>query len=135
MRKLTMAQAIHEAQIQLLESDERTFIIGCGVGDPKGVFGTCPKSMKDAFPDRVFDSPVSENGVTGVCIGDAVNGMRPIHVHQRMDFMLYAMDQIVNNAAKWKAMFGGQAGSCPLVIRCVIGRGWGQGWDRDWETT
>src|SRR3990167_2160573 len=117
MRKLTMAQAINEAQLQLLEDDPRTIIIGCGVGDPKNVFGTTT-GLREKFPDRIFDSPISENGVTGICIGAAVAGLRPIHVHQRMDFMLYAMDQIVNNAAKWHSMFGGKAGTCPIVIRC-----------------
>jgi len=75
----------------------------------------------------VFESPISENAITGVVIGASLNGMRVIHIHQRMDFMLYAMDQIVNNAAKWYSMFGGQNGSVPIVIRCIIGRGWGQG--------
>jgi len=116
----SVAEAIREATEQLLE-DPRVFVIGEGLGDAKRAFGTVPKH------ERVFDMPVSENGVTGVCIGAAVAGMRPIMVHMRADFLLYAADQIINNAAKWWGMFGGQAGSCPLVIRAIIGRGWGQG--------
>lgn len=70
--------------------------------------------------------PISENGGTGICIGAAINDLKPILVHQRMDFSLYSADQIINNAAKWYSMFGGQ-NSVPLVIRMIIGRGWGQG--------
>jgi len=70
--------------------------------------------------------PVSENGLTGVCIGLALMGMRPILTHQRLDFSLLSFDQLVNNAAKWHYMFAGQS-SVPLVIRMIIGKGWGQG--------
>jgi pyruvate/2-oxoglutarate/acetoin dehydrogenase E1 component len=125
-RYLSVAEAIREAQVQLMKGSRDVFVIGEGVPDPKGCFGTT-KGLKEQFPDRVFDMPVSENGMTGVCIGAAVAGMRPIMVHMRADFLLYAADQIINNAAKWWAMFGGQAGPCPIVIRAVIGRGWGQG--------
>jgi pyruvate dehydrogenase E1 component beta subunit len=70
--------------------------------------------------------PLSENGVTGVCIGAAICGMRPVMVHQRIDFALLAMDQLANNAAKWHYMFNGVA-SIPIVVRMIVGRGWGQG--------
>ena len=73
-----------------------------------------------------MDMPTSENGMTGVAIGSAILGMRPIMTHQRVDFALLSLDQIVNNAAKWHYMFGGRM-KVPLVIRLVIGRGWGQG--------
>lgn len=122
----TTTEAIHEATVQLLESSRDYFVMGEGVLDPKGCFGTT-LGLEPLFPDRVFDMPVSENGMVGVCIGAAVAGMRPIMVHMRADFLLYAADQIINNAAKWHGMFGGNGGNCPLVIRAVIGRGWGQG--------
>ena len=125
-RNLTFARAILEAQTQLLKSDPRCIIIGQGIKDENAIFKTCTR-LHSRFQGRVIESPISENGMTGICIGAAVAGMRPIHIHQRMDFMLYAADQIINNAAKWYSMFGGQAGNCPLVIRCIIGRGWGQG--------
>jgi pyruvate dehydrogenase E1 component beta subunit len=64
--------------------------------------------------------------MTGICIGAALAGMRPVMVHQRIDFALLAMDQLVNNAAKWHYMFDGKA-SVPLVVRVIVGRGWGQG--------
>ena len=70
--------------------------------------------------------PLAENGMTGVCIGAAISGMRPVMVHQRIDFALLCMDQLINNAAKWRYMFAGQA-SVPLVVRLIVGRGWGQG--------
>lgn len=121
----TTAQAINEATAQLLAADPGTYVIGEGITDQKGAFGTT-LGLKDKFPTRVFDMPISESCLTGVAIGSALNDMRPIMVHMRVDFLLYAADQIINNAAKWYAMFGGQQ-SVPLVIRAVIGRGWGQG--------
>lgn len=120
----TFAEAILEAQDIALQ-DPRVILIGEGVPDPKNIFGTTT-GLKEKYPDQVFDSPVSEAGVTGACIGLALNGFKPIHTHQRIDFSLYAADQIINNAAKWYSMFGG-ARSVPMVIRMTIGRGWGQG--------
>lgn len=126
MRQLTYAQAIHEAIDQLMEKDPRVFIIGEGVPDPKGIFGTTYGLQKKYGKERVMDMPLSENALTGVCIGAALRGLRPILTHQRIDFSLLSFDQIVNVAAKWYYMFGGQQ-SVPIVIRMIIGRGWGQG--------
>lgn len=125
MPVISFKEAIREVQEQCLEKYPECFLIGEGVGDPKQIFGTTT-GLKEKFPDRVFDSPISENGVTGMCIGAAINGMKPILVHQRIDFSLYAMDQLVNNAAKWFSMYGGLK-SVPMVIRMIIGRGWGNG--------
>lgn len=125
-RTLTGAEALREALDQAMEADERIIVIGEGVPDPKGVFGTTLGLQEKYGERRVFDMPVSENGVTGICIGAALRGLRPIMTHQRIDFSLYAFDQIINNAAKWHYMFGGKL-RVPLVIRMIIGRGWGQG--------
>lgn len=125
-RELTYAAAIREALDQCLEHDPNVFVIGEGVPDPKGIFGTTLGLQKKYGDSRVMDMPVSENALTGVCIGAALRGMRPVMTHQRVDFSLYALDQIINNAAKWHFMFGGQS-SVPLVVRMIIGRGWGQG--------
>lgn len=125
MRVISFVEAIREGTDQLLTQDKSVYVVGEGVPDPKCIFGTTAK-LKEKHPTRVFDMPISENGLTGVAIGSALNGMRPILVHQRMDFTLYALDQVINNAAKWYSMFGGQK-SVPLVIRMIIGRGWGQG--------
>lgn len=70
--------------------------------------------------------PTSENAMTGVAIGAALNGLKPVMTHQRLDFFLLALDQLVNGAAKWHYMFGSQQ-SVPITIRLIIGRGWGQG--------
>lgn len=122
---ISFAEAILKAQDEVMAEDESVILIGEGVPDPKAIFNTT-KGLKLKYPTRVFDSPVSEAGVTGICIGAALNGLKPIHTHQRMDFSLYAMDQIVNNASKWHSMFGFQR-QVPMVIRMVVGRGWGQG--------
>ncbi len=122
----TYAAAILEATDQSMQKDKSVFIIGEGVPDPKQVFGTT-KGLREKYgKDRVMDMPISESALTGICIGAAIQGMRPIMVHQRMDFALVAMDQIINNAAKWHYMFGGRM-KVPIVIRMIIGRGWGQG--------
>jgi acetoin:2,6-dichlorophenolindophenol oxidoreductase subunit beta len=123
--EITQTAAIKQAIDQLMKKDPSVFIIGEGVPDPKGIFGTT-LGLKEKYPDRVLDMPISENGVTGVCIGAAVMGLRPIMTHQRIDFALLCMDQITNNASKWNYMFAGKS-NVPIVIRLVIGRGWGQG--------
>ena len=125
-RQISFAAAIREGLDQAMQLDPRVIIIGEGVPDPKAIFETTA-GLRDKFGDRrVFDMPLSENGMTGICIGAAVSGMRPVLVHQRIDFSLLAMDQIVNNAAKWHYMFDGKA-TVPIVIRMIVGRGWGQG--------
>lgn len=125
MRKLTYAQAILEATDQCLAKDDSVYIMGLGVTDPKGVFGTT-LGLQKKYGNRAMDMPVAENGMTGVAIGSSLVGMRPIITHQRVDFMILSLDQIINNAAKWHYMFGGKL-KVPLVIRMIIGRGWGQG--------
>ena len=125
-RILSAAQAIREATDQAMVDDQRVIIIGEGVPDPKGIFGTTLALRETFGSERVWDMPVSENALTGICIGAAISGMRPILTHQRADFALLSLDQIMNNAAKWHYMFGGQV-SVPLVIRMVVGHGWGQG--------
>jgi len=109
-----------------MAKDESVFIMGLGVPDPKGVFGTTVGLQNMYGPERVMDMPASENAMTGVSVGSALVGMRPILTHQRVDFALLSIDQIVNQAANWHYMFDGQM-SAPMVIRMIIGRGWGQG--------
>jgi len=126
LRRITFCEAVREATLQAMERDDSVLLLGLGVTDPKGVFGTT-LGLKERFgKERVYDIPVSENAVTGIAVGLAISGFRPILSHQRADFMLMSMDQIINNSAKWNYMFGGQS-SVPLVIRTIIGRGWGQG--------
>jgi pyruvate/2-oxoglutarate/acetoin dehydrogenase E1 component len=125
-RTLTCADAIREAVDQEMAADPSVYVLGLGVDDPKAIFGTTKGLVQKYGPERVFDTPLAEDGMTGVAIGMAMAGLRPIHVHIRMDFVLLAMNQIVNIAAKARYMYGGQI-SLPLVIRSVIGRSWGQG--------
>ena len=125
-RELKFFQAINEAIDLCMAKDPAVYIMGLGVPDPKGVFGSTLGLQGKYGSTRVMDMPTSENGMTGVAIGSALVGMRPIMTHQRIDFALLAMEQIVNQAAKWHYMFGGRM-SVPLVIRMIIGRGWGQG--------
>lgn len=125
-RLITQAEAIREATEQCMAADPSILLIGEGVPDPKGIFGTTGGLLQRFGPRRVFDMPIAENGLTGICIGAALGGMRPLMVHQRMDFALLCVDQLVNNAAKWRFMFAGAA-EVPLVVRMIVGRGWGQG--------
>jgi pyruvate dehydrogenase E1 component beta subunit len=104
-----------------MEKDEKVFLIGQGVTSPWYV-GNTTVGLIDRFSERVIDTPVSENGITGAAVGAALAGMRPILAHPRMDFMYYAMDQIANHAANWYYMFGGQV-SVPITIWGIINRG------------
>ena len=124
LRSLSYVDALREAQAQLLESDDSVFILGEGIDDPGGIFGSTLGLCDQFGPERIMDIPIAENGMTGVAIGAAAAGMRPIFVHMRMDFLPMCMDQIINHAAKWHYMSGGRV-HVPLVIRSLIGRGWG----------
>jgi pyruvate/2-oxoglutarate/acetoin dehydrogenase E1 component len=126
VRTCTYAEALREALDQALAGDPRVYLMGLGVPDPKGVFGTTLGLQAKHGSRRVLDMPTAENAMTGIAIGSALVGMRPVMVHQRADFALLALDQLVNNAAKWHYMFGGKQ-SVPIVVRLIVGRGWGQG--------
>src|SRR3990170_5456308 len=122
MRQLNYAAAIREAHAQLLASDPRVFVIGQGLWSPWYAGSSLKDLDHDFGRERIIDSPVSENATTGAAIGAALAGMRPIVVHPRMDFMLLAVDQIVNEAAKWHHMLGG-SNSPKVTIRAIINRG------------
>jgi pyruvate dehydrogenase E1 component beta subunit len=122
-RCLTYVGALNEAQKQALSADSEVFLIGEGIDDVGGVFGST-RGLKELFGDRVMDMPIAENGLTGVVTAAAGVGMKPVLVHMRADFLPMSMDQLTNHAAKWHYMSGGQV-SIPLVIRSIIGRGWG----------
>lgn len=126
MRKLSYTAAINEALHIAMTKDEKVLCYGLGADDPKRIFGTTHQLQEQFGERRVFDTPTAENAMTGVGVGLAIAGYRPVMTHQRLDFFLLAMDQLVNSAAKWHYMFGGQ-NTIPLVIRLIMGRGWGQG--------
>lgn len=123
---MTYAEAVNKAMHEAMEMWPEVICYGLGVDDPKRIFGTTNKLVETFGEARVFDMPTAENGMLGVGIGAALHGLRPVMVHQRLDFFLLAMDQLVNSAAKWFYMFGGQR-SVPITIRLMLGRGWGQG--------
>jgi acetoin:2,6-dichlorophenolindophenol oxidoreductase subunit beta len=125
-REIKFAEAIREATQELMAADERVYLMGLTVPSPTGAFGTTAGLLDRFGPGRVLDMPASENGMTGVALGSAVMGMRPIMLHIRMDFALLAMEPLVNQAAKWHYMYGGKM-RAPLTIRMIVGRGWGQG--------
>lgn len=123
-RSITYVEAIAQAQKQEMEKDPNVFLYGLDVTDHKKIFGSTKGLEK--FPEqRFFATPLSEEAMTGVGLGAALNGLRPIYVHIRVDFVLLAMNQLMNMVAS--ARFGsGGALKVPMVIRAIIGRGWGQ---------
>ncbi len=125
-KTISYSEAILEGFEYLLKKYPEVFIIGQGLWSPWYV-GNSMKDLDLKFgTNRVIDTPVSESAVTGMAVGASISGMRPIVVHPRMDFMLYAMDSIVNQAAKWSYIFGGQA-HARITVRAIINRGGEQG--------
>lgn len=123
-RPLSYQQAIAEAMHQALMADERVCVFGQGATDKGGTYGTT-RRLEEAFgAERVFDVPTAEGIITGMAVGMSLGGLRPIVIHPRNDFLLLALDQIANHAAKWDLMFGHQR-SAPVAIRTVACRGWG----------
>ena len=126
IKKITLAESIREALVLSMKKNENVILVGLGVDDPKGIFGTTKNIDKIFKKERVFDFPTAENAMTGISIGASLLGIKPVIVHQRVEFSLLSLEQIINQAAKWFFMNGGTK-SVPLVIRLIIGRGWGQG--------
>jgi len=125
-REIGFVDALREAFEQEMERDPSVRVFGLDVDDPKAILGTTRGLPQKFGADRVFGTPLSEDALTGAAIGMALAGLRPVHIHIRMDFLLLAMNQLVNIAAKTLYTFGGQI-SVPLVVRAMIGRSWGQG--------
>jgi len=125
-RTLSYVEAIREATDQEMERDPSVILFGIDVDDPKAIQGTTRGLAEKYGPDRVFGTPLSEDAMTGVAIGMSLAGLRPIHVHIRMDFLMLAMNQLINIAAKSHYMYGGQV-HVPIVVRSMIGKSWGQG--------
>ncbi len=125
-RIISYGQAIREATAQEMQLDNGVFVYGLGVDDAKGHYGSTLDLHKEFGDSRCFDMPLSEDAMTGIGIGAALAGMRPIFVHQRMDFLMLCMNQLVNMAAKIHYISDGKQ-SVPFVVRASIGRSWGQG--------
>ena len=126
-RTITYCQALNEAIRQEMRRDPSVFVCGIGVPDHKRVFGSTVGIVEEFGKERCFDTPLAEDGMTGFILGAALNGLRPIHIHIRVDFLLLAMNQLVNMISSYRYGTGGKL-KVPLVIRAVIGRGWGQGY-------
>jgi pyruvate/2-oxoglutarate/acetoin dehydrogenase E1 component len=125
-RTHSYVEAVREATDQEMERDPSVLVFGLDVDDPKAIQGTTRGLLEKYGPGRVFGTPLSEDAMTGAAVGMALAGLRPVHVHIRMDFLMLAMNQLVNVAAKSRYMYGGKV-SVPLVVRSMIGKSWGQG--------
>lgn len=123
---MSFGEALNDAHRIVLKNDPKSFVIGQGVNNPWFVGKTTVGLMDEFGKNRVMDSPISEAGMTGACIGAAMAGMHPIVFHPRMDFAYLALDQIINHCASWNYMFNGKV-HCPIVIREIINRGGEQG--------
>lgn len=123
-RVISYIDSIHETLEQSMALDSKIFLMGQGINDKVGMFGMTNGLSQEFGKERVFDTPLAENGLTGVAVGTAMSGMHPIYFHNRPDFLMLAMDQIVNHASKFCYMSAGQF-NVPLIIWAVTGKGWG----------
>ena len=126
MRSLSYCNALKEAQLQEMERDPNIFMYGIGVPDHNTIFGSVAGIYDKFGEQRCFDTPLSEDTMMGFGLGAALNGLKPINIHIRVDFLMLAMNQLANMVSIYQYMSGGFL-KVPLVIRAVIGRGWGQG--------
>ncbi len=126
MRNITYCEALNEAMSQEMERDSGVIVYGIGVPDHKRIFGSTAGLVEKFGPDRCFDTPLCEDSMTGFGLGAAINGMRPINIHIRVEFLLLAMNQLANMVSGYSYATGGEL-NVPMVIRAIIGRGWGQG--------
>ena len=124
--KINFSTAIKQAMFDAMKLDRKVFIYGLGVGTSGNIYGTT-KGLKERFGEtRVFDAPSSESALTAMGTGMSVAGLRPLLIHQRFDFMIYSLDQIVNWISLWSYRSSGQS-QLPITIRTIVGKGWGQG--------
>ena len=123
-REITYREAVREAMVGAMRQDEEVFLMGEDVGVYGGAFGVSRGMVEEFGEERVVDTPISEAGYVGLCAGAALMGMRPIAEIQFSDFITHCMDQLVNQAANIRYMFGGEA-SVPMVVRTPGGAGTG----------
>lgn len=123
---ISTSEAIRDGLSESAKSDSSVIFFAQGVTDPTAVFGTLKGIDKIIDPSRLVEMPISENGMVGIAIGAAVSGQRPVLSFHRVEFALLAMEQIINNAAKISFLSGGLE-TVPILLRMIVGRGWGQG--------
>jgi len=125
-RILNYSEALNDALRIAMEHDPAVMVLGQGVDDPGASFGVT-KNLQQTFGEqRVFDTPLSEEGMMGICVGAAMSGQRPVYFHNRPDFILLAFNQLVTHASKIHFMDCGKT-KVPMVVWSAIGRGWGSG--------
>jgi pyruvate dehydrogenase E1 component beta subunit len=127
MTTMTFCQALNAAIIEEMRRDPRVFVYGIGAPDHKKIFESTAGIVEEFGPERCLDTPIAEESMTGFGLGAAANGLRPIHIHIRVDFLMVAMNQLANMVSSFTYGSGGRL-PVPLVIRAVAGRGWGQGY-------
>ncbi|MFQ5513768.1 MAG: alpha-ketoacid dehydrogenase subunit beta [Myxococcota bacterium] len=124
-RSLSYRDALNEALTLEMDRDPRVFVFGLDVDDHKRIYGSTRGLVEKFGPERCFGTPLSEDAMTGLALGAALEGLRPVHVHIRTDFLMLGMNQLANMIACTRYLSAGRL-SVPLVIRAVVGRGWGQ---------
>lgn len=124
-RILKYNASIREAMEQSITRDKKIILMGLGIDDPSGVFGTT-LNLHKKFKNNVFDLPTAENAFTGIALGLSISNFKPIIVHHRVEFSLLSIEQIFNQISKWYFMSAGKV-NVPMVIRLIVGKGWGQG--------
>jgi len=124
--KTTFREALALAVRHEMEKDPNVFVFGLDVPDHKKIYGSTVGILEEFGPERCFGTPLSEDAMTGVALGAALSGLKPVHVHIRTDFMLLSVNQIANMISCARYNSGGKL-NVPLVIRAIFGRGWGQG--------
>ena len=125
--KIKFNEAINLAHKDILKKYKKSACLGLGINDPKRIFGTTSDLLELFGSNRIIEPPTSENALTGIAFGMALNGYKTCLIHQRLDFALLSFDQIINTLSKWKFMFGDEKKEINCLIRFIIGRGWGQG--------
>ena len=124
--KINFSTAIKQAMFEAMKLDKKVIIYGLGVGTSGNIYGTT-KGFKEKFgKNRIFDTPASESALTAMGAGMSLAGLRPLLIHQRFDFMIYSLDQIVNWISLWSYKSAGRS-QIPITIRAIVGKGWGQG--------
>lgn len=124
MPEITYRQAIKDAMVEEMRRDKRVFLIGEDIGTYGGAFGVSAGMLEEFGPERIVETPISEEAIVGAAAGAAMVGMRPIAEMMFMDFIMLAMEPLVNQAAKARYMFGGKA-TVPMVVRMPSGSGTG----------
>jgi len=124
--EMSYADAILSAQMHILRENSKSLVLGINVTSPSAIFGSVRGLHQTFGSKRVIETPASENAMTGIALGLSTSGHLPILIHQRMDFAILSFDMLINQVAKWKFMYGGNL-KAPMIVRMIIGRGWGQG--------